>query len=98
MPLADSSEPSLIRRLSFRDYEFDDGAPIQRLMVSVYEGNLGLVRPRRKASDDDRAAAGVGPDPLRAINRDMSALGQKRTFALLIRSPHWRWQVATEAQ
>jgi hypothetical protein len=40
-------------------------------MVCVYEGNLGLVWSRRKASDDDRPAAGVGPDPLRAINRDM---------------------------
>jgi len=40
-------------------------------MVCVYERNLGLVWSRRKTSDDDRPAAGVGPDPLRAINRDM---------------------------
>jgi hypothetical protein len=40
-------------------------------MVCVDRRNLDLVRSRRKTSDDDRPAAGVGPDPRRAINRDM---------------------------
>ena len=46
-------------------------ASVQGLMVCVYESNLDLVRSRRKTSDDERPAAGFGPDPRRAINRDM---------------------------
>jgi hypothetical protein len=47
-------------------------------MVCVYESYLGFVRSGRKASDDDRSAAGVGPDPLRAINRDMEMPDARR--------------------
>ena len=62
---------SLFHRLSSGDHEFDDDASIQGLMVCVYERNLDLVRSRRKTSDDERPAAGFGPDPRRAINRNM---------------------------
>jgi hypothetical protein len=61
----------LFRRLSSGDHEFDDDASIQGLMVCVYGRNLDLVRSRRKTSDDDGSAAGFGPDPRRAINRDV---------------------------
>src|SRR5262245_37769623 len=57
-------------------------------MVCVYESNLGLVWPRRKTSDDDRPAAGVGPDPLRAINRDMEMPDARRQVGSL-RAEHW---------
>jgi hypothetical protein len=60
------------------DHELDDGTPNQRLMVCVYEGNLGLVWSRGKTSDDDRSSAGVGPDPLRTINRDMEMPDARR--------------------
>ena len=47
-------------------------------MVCVYERNLDLVRSRRKTSDDERPAAGFGPDPRRAINRDMEMPDARR--------------------
>jgi acetyl-CoA carboxylase alpha subunit len=59
------------RRLSSGDHEFDDDASIQGLMVCVDGRNLDLVRSRRKTSDNDRPAAGFGPDPRRAINRHL---------------------------
>ena len=40
-------------------------------MVCVDGRNLDFVRSRRKTSDNDRPAAGFGPDPRRAINRHM---------------------------
>jgi hypothetical protein len=52
-------------------HEFDDDALTQRLMVCVDGRNLDFVRSLRKTSDNDRSAAGVGPDPRRAVNRHM---------------------------
>src|SRR3954453_13594147 len=60
----------LFRRLS-GDREFDHNALTQSLMVCVDGRNLDLVRSLRKTSDNNRPAAGVGPDPRRAINRYM---------------------------
>ena len=57
-------------------------------MVCVYESNLGLMRSRRKTSDDDRASAGIGPDPLRAINRNMEMPDARRQIGGL-RAEHW---------
>ena len=51
-------------------------------MVCVYERNLDLVRSRRKTSDDERPAAGFGPDPRRAIDRDMEI-----SFRLVVKTP-----------
>jgi hypothetical protein len=48
-----------------------DGLRLRRVMSA-------LCDPGRKASDDDRPAAGAGPDPLRAINRDMEMPGAGR--------------------
>src|SRR5215207_1180921 len=64
---------TLFRGLSSGDHEFDDDASIQGLMVCVDGRNLDLVRSWRKTSDNDRPAAGFGPDPRRAINRHMAA-------------------------
>ena len=62
------SDLTLFRRLSSGDHEFDDDASIQGLMVCVDGRNLDFVWSRRKTSDNDRPAAGFGPDPRRAIN------------------------------
>src|SRR4051794_14970005 len=60
----------LFRRLS-GDREFDHDALTQSLMVCVDGRNLDLVLSLRKTSDNNRPAAGVGPNPRRAINRHM---------------------------
>ena len=66
-----SEQRPLFRCLSCGDHEFDDDASIQGLMVCVDGRNLDFVRSLRKTSDNDRPAAGFGPDPRRAINRHM---------------------------
>ena len=40
-------------------------------MVCVDGRSLEFVRSRRKTSDNDRPAAGIGPDPRRTINGHM---------------------------
>jgi hypothetical protein len=67
----DLSRDPLFRGLSSGDYEFDDDTLTKRLMVCVDGRNLDFVRSLRKTSDNDRPAAGVGPDPRCAINRHM---------------------------
>ena len=85
---AESLTPFLFRGFSSGNHKFDDDASIQRLMVCVYGRNLDFVRSRRKPSDDDRPAACFGPDPRRAINRDVEMPDAGRHIERL-RAEHW---------
>ena len=57
-------------------------------MICTDRRNLDLVRSRRKTCDDDRPAAGVGPNPRSAINRNMEMPDAERYIDSL-RTKHW---------